>query len=72
MGFDAIWVSPITQQVADGSRAYHGYSQTNLYGTNSNFGTDTDLINLAAALHARGMVRYIPGTLNVLALTKTL
>ncbi|KAF2092385.1 alpha-amylase [Rhizodiscina lignyota] len=55
MGFDAIWISPITEQVLDPSRAYHGYTQTNLYGTNSNFGTPDDLRQLSQALHDRQM-----------------
>jgi alpha-amylase len=55
MGFDAIWVSPITQQVADPTRAYTGYMQTHLHGTNANFGTPDDLRALSAALHKRSM-----------------
>ena len=59
MGFDAIWISPITYQLQgntpDGS-AYHGYWQQNLYEVNSNFGTPADLQALSAALHSRGMV----------------
>lgn len=56
MGFTAIWISPIVQQISDPSRAYHGYSAKNLYGLNSNFGSAADLKELAAALHSRGMV----------------
>lgn len=52
MGFDAIWISPVTKNVPD---AYHGYFQTDLYTINSNFGTAQDLQDLSAALHARGM-----------------
>lgn len=59
MGFDAIWISPVTTQLAgntgDGS-AYHGYWQTDINSLNSNFGTAADLQNLAAELHSRGMV----------------
>lgn len=33
-----------------------GYWQQDLYSLNSNFGTASDLKNLASALHARGMV----------------
>ena len=55
MGFDAIWISPVTEQISDVSRAWHGYSQKDLYGLNSHFGTAQDLKNLAAALHNRGM-----------------
>ena len=60
MGFDAVWISPITYQLQgltqDGS-GYHGYWQQDLYRLNENFGTEQDLINLASALHDRGMVR---------------
>lgn len=66
MGFDAIWISPITLQLegltVDGS-AYHGYWQTNINEVEPNFGTSQDLQNLAAELHSRGMVccRLSPG-----------
>ncbi|KAF2186346.1 glycoside hydrolase family 13 protein [Zopfia rhizophila CBS 207.26] len=52
MGFTAIWISPVTAQVPE---AYHGYYQTNLYETNSNFGSAQDLKDLAAAAHSKGM-----------------
>lgn len=55
MGFDAIWISPITKQIDDSSRAFHGYSQQDLYSVNQNFGTEQDLKDLAAALHAKDM-----------------
>lgn len=61
MGFDAVWISPVTYQLQGNTAygyAYHGYWQQNLYELNSNFGTAADLQNLAAALHARGMVRF--------------
>ncbi|RDH36480.1 alpha-amylase [Aspergillus welwitschiae] len=58
MGFTAIWISPITEQLpqdtADGE-AYHGYWQQKIYDVNSNFGTADDLKSLSDALHARGM-----------------
>lgn len=57
MGFTAIWISPIVAQIADSSRGYHGYSASNLYALNSNFGTASDLIALGDALHGRDMVR---------------
>ena len=55
MEFDAIWISPITKQIDDPARSYHGYSQMDLYQLNSEFGTAQDLEDLSAALHARGM-----------------
>ncbi|KAJ5584238.1 uncharacterized protein N7459_004038, partial [Penicillium hispanicum] len=58
MGFTAIWISPVTEQLpqktSDGE-AYHGYWQQDIYSLNSNFGTADDLKNLASALHDRGM-----------------
>lgn len=59
MGFEAIWISPITYQVQGYTPygdAYHGYWQQNLYEVNSEFGTAEDLKALSAALHARDMV----------------
>ncbi|RDW80975.1 hypothetical protein BP5796_05673 [Coleophoma crateriformis] len=55
MGFTAIWISPVVQQVSDQTRAYTGYAATNIYALNSNFGTASDLTDLATALHDRGM-----------------
>jgi len=52
MGFDAIWISP---PIANSPGGYHGYWQTDMYATNENFGTAQDLLDLSAALHARGM-----------------
>ena len=56
MGFTAIWISPVVEQVANPSRGFHGYSAQNLYGLNENFGTASDLTALATALHDREMV----------------
>lgn len=59
MGFTAIWISPITEQIpgitGDGA-AYHGFWQQQINQLNSNFGTAADLQALSAALHERGMV----------------
>ncbi|PYH84985.1 acid-stable alpha-amylase [Aspergillus uvarum CBS 121591] len=58
MGFTAIWISPVTEQLsantADGE-SYHGYWQQKIYSLNSNFGTADDLKALSAALHERDM-----------------
>ncbi|ESZ90168.1 glycoside hydrolase family 13 protein [Sclerotinia borealis F-4128] len=58
MGFTAIWISPIVQNIVgdsvDGS-SYHGYWAQNIYQVNPNFGTSADLKALSTALHARGM-----------------
>ncbi|KAF2171951.1 glycoside hydrolase family 13 protein [Zasmidium cellare ATCC 36951] len=52
MGFNAIWISPITKNIPTG---YHGYYQTDLYALNENFGTEQDLKDLSDALHERDM-----------------
>jgi len=59
MGFDAIWISPITKNIEQSTaygEAYHGYWQQDLYTINPHFGTAKDLKALAEALHLRGMV----------------
>ncbi|CAK4033307.1 glycoside hydrolase family 13 [Lecanosticta acicola] len=62
MGFDAVWISPITKQLegntADGS-AYHGYWQQDINAVNEHFGTASDLTNLASELHSRSMLLMI-------------
>lgn len=58
MGFTAIWISPIGQQIngrTGEGEAYHGYWPTNLYALNERFGTEQDLRDLVAAVHSRGM-----------------
>ena len=35
--------------------AYHGYWAQNINAVNSNFGSESDLVALSAALHNRGM-----------------
>lgn len=59
MGFTAIWISPVVQNVqgltADGN-SYHGYWQNNPYALNRKFGTADDLKALSAEVHRRGMV----------------
>lgn len=64
MGFDAIWISPITKQIDDPSRAWHGYSQQDLYALNDNFGTARDLKDLATALHKRNMYLMVDIVVN--------
>ncbi|KAK7190365.1 hypothetical protein DPSP01_011555 [Paraphaeosphaeria sporulosa] len=55
MGFDAIWISPVVEQVSNPTRAYHGYCAKNIYSLNENFGSAEDLKSLSMALHARDM-----------------
>ncbi|KAK0851648.1 hypothetical protein LTR03_003905 [Friedmanniomyces endolithicus] len=58
MGFDAVWISPITaqlpQRTGDGE-AYTGYWQQDLYALNSKFGTAEELKDLIGEMHSRGM-----------------
>ena len=48
MGFNAIWISPIIENM-EGS--YHGYHLTNLYNLNYHFGSEDDFKALVTACH---------------------
>jgi len=50
MGFDAIWISPVTANTKDG---YHGYWTSNLYEINEYFGTAEELQELVDECHSR-------------------
>ena len=52
MGFDAIWISPIVTQTANG---YHGYWMQDINGFNPHFGSKADLQALIQACHSRNM-----------------
>ncbi|KAF2849652.1 carbohydrate-binding module family 20 protein [Plenodomus tracheiphilus IPT5] len=52
LGFDAIWITPVVANSADG---YHGYWAQDLYAVNSNYGTAADLKSLVSAAHAKGI-----------------
>ncbi|OXV06778.1 hypothetical protein Egran_05455 [Elaphomyces granulatus] len=70
MGFTAVWISPITQQVPDESpygTAYHGYWQQDIYSLNPSFGTADDLVALSGALHARSMYLMVDVVANHMA-----
>jgi alpha-amylase len=60
MGFDAIWISPmsagVTGNTGDGSD-YTGYWVTDMATPNPNFGTKDDLIALSNELHNRGITQ---------------
>ncbi|KAL1953163.1 hypothetical protein VTO42DRAFT_3543 [Malbranchea cinnamomea] len=66
MGFDSVWISPITKQFEDdwNGAPYHGYWQTDLYALNEHFGTEEDLRALADELHARGMFLMVDVVIN--------
>ena len=50
MGFDAIWISPIVDNLDGG---YHGYWARNWEAVNSNFGSADDLKDLVKAAHEK-------------------
>ena len=52
MGFDAIWISPIVDNIDEG---YHGYWARNWEELNSNFGSADDLKALVNAAHEKGI-----------------
>ena len=52
MGFDAIWISPVVDNLDGG---YHGYWARNWEKVNSNFGSEQDLKDLVNAAHGKGM-----------------
>ena len=66
MGFDAVWISPVTAQVDSTPYGdpYHGYWQQDLYEINSHFGTAADLKALSTALYARGMYLMVDVVVN--------
>ncbi|KIY48805.1 glycoside hydrolase family 13 protein [Fistulina hepatica ATCC 64428] len=67
MGFDAIWISPIVENIAGNTGygyAYHGYYDHSYWAQdmnnlNTNFGSANDLKSLAQALHDNGMYLMI-------------
>ncbi|KAJ3197186.1 hypothetical protein HK101_005465 [Irineochytrium annulatum] len=61
MGFDAILISPIVNNVAGG---YHGYWSYDFATVNTHFGSVQDLQNLIAAAHDRHMYVMIDVVVN--------
>lgn len=53
MGFDAIWISPVTENTEKG---YHGYFPKNFYEINKHFGTEQDLKNLVSECHNKNIL----------------
>ena len=68
MGFDAIWISPIVENL-EGS--YHGYHTTNLYKLNSHFGTESDFKSLIAACHEKDIWVMVDVVANHMGLVGT-
>eukprot|EP00927_Polykrikos_kofoidii_P070208 TRINITY_DN6620_c0_g1_i2.p1 TRINITY_DN6620_c0_g1~~TRINITY_DN6620_c0_g1_i2.p1 ORF type:complete len:473 (-),score=42.71 TRINITY_DN6620_c0_g1_i2:76-1494(-) len=60
MGFDAVWITPVVKQVPWTDRwngtGYHGYWAQDFHQIEPHIGTEQDLLELSAALHARGML----------------
>jgi neopullulanase len=54
LGITTVWTTPVYNNDG-GKQAYHGYSATDLYGTDPHFGSLDDLRGLADALHRRNM-----------------
>ena len=52
MGFDAVWISPIVDNIDGG---YHGYWAKDWDKTNSHFGSDQDLKDFVQAAHNKGI-----------------
>ena len=50
MGFNAIWISPVQQNIEGG---YHGYWYSDFYKFNEHFGTEQDFRDLVKACHER-------------------
>ena len=66
MGFDAIWISPIVQNIENTAYgdAFHGYWAQNPWGLNEHFGTSDDLKALSEELHKRGMFLMVDVVVN--------
>ncbi|KAJ7633706.1 glycoside hydrolase family 13 protein [Mycena rosella] len=67
MGFTAIWISPIVEQIGGNTgegEAYHGYWSKNIYALNPKFGTEQDLKDLIAAVHALKMYIMVDVVVN--------
>ena len=56
MGFDAVWISPVVRNTANG---YHGYWAQDITQVNEYFGSKQDLVNLLNEMHNRGMYLMI-------------
>jgi alpha-amylase len=52
LGFDAIWISPVVDNLDKG---YHGYWARNWEKLNSNFGDSDSLTNFVKAAHNKGI-----------------
>lgn len=70
MGFDAIYISPVTQNLEGNTaygEAYHGYWPTNIFEINTHFGTADDLRALSDEVHKRDMYFMVDVVINDMA-----
>lgn len=71
LGINAIWMTPIVEQVHDGTDegtgytyAYHGYWTKDWTNLDPNFGTFEDLAAMVEAAHARGIRILLDAVIN--------
>lgn len=70
MGFDAIYISPLSEQITEETtegEAYHGYWVQDFNNINARFGTADDLKALSQELHNRGMWLMVDVVINDMA-----
>ena len=71
LGINAIWLTPIVEQIHDGvdegtglSYGFHGYWARDWTALDPNFGTKEDLANLVKKAHERGVRIVLDGVIN--------
>lgn len=71
LGINAIWLTPIVEQIHDGvdegtglSYGFHGYWARDWTALDPNFGTKEDLANLVTKAHAKGIRIMLDGVIN--------
>ena len=71
LGVNAIWFTPIVEQIHDGvdegtgvSYGFHGYWTRDWTAIDPNFGTKKDLAELVAKAHAKGIRIVLDGVIN--------
>ncbi|TGO10923.1 hypothetical protein BTUL_0122g00350 [Botrytis tulipae] len=70
MGFTAIWISPVVQNINETTKygqGYHGFWSQDITKINEHFGTPDDLKLLSSTLHDRGMYLMIDAVINDMA-----
>ncbi|ESZ94176.1 alpha-amylase [Sclerotinia borealis F-4128] len=70
MGFTAIWISPVVQNINETTKygqGYHGFWSQDITKINEHFGTADDLKLLSSTLHDRGMYLMIDVVINDMA-----